>query len=79
MSQIQISVSVDDAHLLEIEKVSQELQSSGVTVEQTLSSIGVISGFIESALINNLYQIKGVKQVEQQGTYQLAPPDTGIQ
>lgn len=79
MSQIQISVSVDDAHLPEIEKISQELRSAGVSVEQTLSSIGVISGSIESKLINNLYQIKGVKQVEQQGTYQLAPPNSTIQ
>jgi hypothetical protein len=79
MSQVQISISVDDAHLPEIEKISQELRFAGVSVERTLSSIGVIIGSIEPKLINNLYQIKGVKQVEQQGTYQLAPPDSEIQ
>ena len=51
MSQVQISVSVDDAHLPEIEKIAQELRSAGVNVEQILSTIGVISGSIEPKLM----------------------------
>jgi hypothetical protein len=79
MSQIKISISVDDAHLSEIEKISQNLQSSGVNVEQTLPSIGIISGSIDPDLVNSLYQIEGVQKVEQQETYQLAPPSSHIQ
>jgi hypothetical protein len=79
MSQIKISISVDDAHLSEMEKISQNLRSSGVNVEQTLPSIGIINGSIDPDLVNSLYQIEGVQQVEQQGTYQLAPPSSDIQ
>lgn len=79
MSQVQISVSVDDAHLPQIEQVSQQLQLFGMNVEQTLSSIGVINGSIASDRLNHLYQVKGVQTVESQQTYQLAPPSSGVQ
>ena len=79
MSEVKISVCVDDAHLLNIEKISQQLQSSGVSVEQTLPSIGIINGSVDHGKIHSLYQIEGVKKVEQQETYQLAPPNSAIQ
>jgi hypothetical protein len=79
MSQVQISVSVDDAHLPQIEQISQQLQSSGMNVEQTLSTIGVINGSIPSDQLNSLYQIEGVQSVEPQQGYQLAPPNSDVQ
>jgi hypothetical protein len=79
MSQVQISVSVDDAHLPQIEQVSRQLQSSGMNVEQVLSSVGVINGSISSDQLNSLYQISGVQSVESQQTYQLAPPSSDAQ
>jgi hypothetical protein len=79
MSQVQISVSVDDAYLPQIEQISQQLQSFGMNVEQTLSSIGIINGSIESARLNSLDQIEGIKNVESQQGYQLAPPNSELQ
>lgn len=79
MSQVQVSVSVDDAYMSQIEQISQQLQSSGMNVEQTLSSIGVINGSIESDKVNSLYQIEGVQNVESQQGYQLAPPNSELQ
>lgn len=79
MSQVQVSVSVDNTHLSQIEQISQQLQSSGMNVEQTLSSIGVINGSIQSDRLNSLYQIEGVQNVETQQSYQLAPPSSDIQ
>jgi hypothetical protein len=79
MSQVQISVSVDDAHLSQIEQISEQLKSSGMNVEQTLSTIGVINGSIQSDRLNSLEQIEGVKSVEPQQGYQLAPPSSDIQ
>ncbi len=79
MSQIQVSVSVDNAHLSQIQQISQQLQSSGMNVEQTLSSIGVINGSIESDRLNSISQIEGVQNVESQQSYQLAPPSSDIQ
>lgn len=79
MSEVKISVSVDDAHLSQISQISQQLQSSGMNVEQTLSIIGVVSGSIDQNKLNNLYQIEGVKNVESQQGFQLAPPNSDIQ
>ncbi len=79
MSQVKISVSIDDAHLPQIQQISEHLQSSGMSIEQILSSIGVITGSIESEQVNNLYQIEGVQNVESQQTYQIAPPDSEVQ
>ena len=79
MSEIKICVSIDDAHLPQIQQISEQLQSSGMSVEETLSSIGVITGSIESEQVNNLYQIEGVQNVESQQTYQIAPPDSDVQ
>lgn len=79
MSKVQISVSVNNDRLAQIEQISQQLQSSGMDVQQTLSSIGVITGSIDSDLLNSLSQIDGVQSVEQQQGYQLAPPSSDIQ
>lgn len=79
MSEVRISVCVDDSHISEIEQISQKLRSSGMNVEQTLSTIGIVSGSIQSNKLNSLYQIEGVKNVEHQQSYQLAPPNFPIQ
>jgi hypothetical protein len=79
MSPIKISVSIKDENLSEIERISQNLQSHGLNVEQTLLNIGMITGSIETHLVDSLYQIHGVKQVERQESYQLPLPDSDIQ
>ena len=79
MSQVHVSISVDNAHLPQIEHISQQLQSSGMNVEQTLSSIGVINGSIKSDKLDSLYQIKGVQNIEPQQGYQLDPPNSELQ
>ncbi len=79
MFQVPIGVSIDDAHLPQIQQISEQLQASGMSVEETLSSIGVITGSIESEQVKNLYQIEGVQNVESQQSYQIAPPDSDVQ
>lgn len=79
MSKVEVSVSVDDTHLNQIEQISQQLRQSGMDVKQTLSSIGVINGSIESDRLDNLTQIEGVRSVERQQGYQLPPPSSPIQ
>ena len=79
MSQIKISISVDDAHVDQILEVAEGLRSLGMTVEQMLSIVGVISGSIDSEQVNRLYQVKGVQHIEPEQGYQLPPPDSDIQ
>lgn len=79
MPRIKVSVSVDDAHLAQILEVARRLQSAGLEIEQTLPSVGVISGSIEGDRVNSLYQITGVQQIEPERSYQLPPPDADVQ
>ena len=79
MSQVQICVSVDEAHLSQIQQIVEQLESSGMVVEQTLSSIGVINGSVNSEQLDRLAQIEGVTNVEPQQSYQLNPPNSEIQ
>jgi hypothetical protein len=79
MPKVKVSVSVDDAHVNQILKVAEGLQSVGMDVEQTLPSVGVISGSIASDQVNRLYQIEGVQHIEPERSYQLAPPDSDLQ
>ncbi len=79
MSKVEVSVSVDDAYLNQIEQISQRLKSFGMSVKQTLPSIGVINGSIESERLESLNQIEGVSSVELQQGYQLPPPSSPIQ
>jgi hypothetical protein len=79
MPKVKVSVSVDNAHIDQILEVSRGLQSVGMDVEQTLPSVGVISGSISSDQVNRLYQIEGVQHIESERSYQLAPPDSDVQ
>jgi hypothetical protein len=79
MSKIKVSISVDDAHINQISEIAKSLQSVGMDVEQTLPSIGVISGSISSDQVNRLDQIEGVQHVDPERSYQLAPPDSDVQ
>lgn len=79
MPKIKVSVSVDDTHVNQILKVAESLQSVGMDVEQTLPSVGIVSGSIASDQVNRLYQIEGVQHIEPERSYQLAPPDSDVQ
>ena len=79
MPKVKVSVSVDDAHVNQILKVAEGLQSVGMDVEQTLPNVGIISGSIASDQVNRLYQIEGVQHIEPEQGYQLAPPDSDVQ
>ena len=79
MPKVKVSVSVDDAHVNQILKVAEDLQLVGMDIEQTLPSVGIISGSIASDQVNRLYQIEGVQHIEPEQDYQLAPPDSDVQ
>lgn len=79
MSNVEVSVCVDDAHISQIEQIAQKLQSSGMKVTKTLPNIGMINGSIPSEQVDNVAEIEGVEAVERQQTYQLNPPSSHIQ
>lgn len=79
MAKIQVSVSVDEAHLDRIQAVAESLQTAGMEVEQTLAITGVILGAIEADQIEAISQVEGVQHVEPEREFQLPPPDSEVQ
>ena len=79
MNVVQITVSIDDAHLDRIYEVADRLKDSGMEVEQTMQIVGVVTGSIEAEKMSSLSSIEGVQNVEIEREYQLNPPESDIQ
>lgn len=79
MAEVNVIVSVDDAHLPDILEVAEDLRKAGVEVEQIMDTIGVITGSCNSQAVSTLAQIAGVAAVEKEQRYQLPPPNSEIQ
>jgi type II secretory pathway component GspD/PulD (secretin) len=71
-----IMVSVTDEYLNRINEVANSLTREGMKIEQTLSTVGIISGNIDEDKLVDIGQIPGVGSIEQERTYQLAPPNS---
>jgi alkylhydroperoxidase/carboxymuconolactone decarboxylase family protein YurZ len=79
MSRVNLSVTVDDAHQDQILAVAAALQAAGLQVEQTMETIGVITGTADASQISNLSRVAGVANVEQGQAVQLPPSDSPLQ
>lgn len=79
MSIINVSIAVDEAHQAQIMEVAAALQAQGMIVEQTMPSIGVITGTVEAGQLTGLSQVEGVMAVEQGQAVQLPPPESDLQ
>ncbi len=79
MDKIQVTVSLDEAHISQINQVADQLRAAGLEVDQVLSTIGIVTGSIESENMSSLSQVDGVESVEQDRTYKLAPPNSDVQ
>jgi hypothetical protein len=79
MSKVKVTISIDDARIDQISEVAKNLQSEGLDIEQTLPTVGVITGSIAIEDVNRLKEIVGVQQVEPERGFQLPPPDSNVQ
>lgn len=79
MTKINLSVSVDDAHLNQFSEVVKRCKDAGMEVREQMVTIGVISGSIDSSKIPALNNVEGVAHVEQSRDFQVAPPDNPVQ
>ena len=79
MDKVRVTVSVDEANLEQIDQVVEQLKAAGLEVEQTLSTVGVVTGVVEEEKMAALSEVTGVESVEVDRSYQLAPPDSEVQ
>jgi hypothetical protein len=76
---VNVNVSVDDAHVSQIDQVAAQLRAAGMHVDRTLAAIGSISGHVTGNLVQTLRKVPGVSAVEHDRSFQLPPPDAEIQ
>lgn len=79
MDKVKVTVSIDDAHVEQIDQVTKQLKSAGLDVEQTLPTLGIVTGSVETEKMSSLSKVTGVESVEVDKNYQLAPPDSDVQ
>jgi hypothetical protein len=74
-----VSVSIADGYLDQFAAVVRRCKKAGLRVEQQLKEIGIVTGSIDSARLDDLSRVEGVAGVERSRVYQIAPPDSEIQ
>lgn len=65
MAKVEILVTIEDAAGNSISKIADDCRAAGMSIEQQMSGVGMISGTIEKSNIGKLRQIKGVTDVEE--------------
>ena len=78
MDKMKLTVTVDDAHIDQTEKVAEALTKAGFTVEGTMPEVGAIFGAATADTAANLGGVEGVLEVRESGTVQLPPLDESI-
>ena len=74
-----ITVTIDDDHLARADEVADQLRAAGMTVEQVLGTVGIITGSVGPDQRASLEAVPGVAAVEDETTFQIAPPDAEVQ
>jgi hypothetical protein len=78
MDKVRLTVTLDDAHVAETDKVAAALASQGFTVESTIPAAGAIFGSATEESMARLGGVEGVREVRRSGAVQLPPLDESI-
>jgi hypothetical protein len=71
---INILVSVDEQYRKELNNITQELKSAGMTVAEVFSGSGVIAGAAAGGVLGKLRSVQGVASVEEEPTFEAQNP-----
>lgn len=74
-----VLVSVADEALADMSAVVDALRLAGLSVTEVLSSVGVVTGTVDSDRMSSLSAVPGVLAVEPERTIRLPPPDSPVQ
>lgn len=75
----EVTISVDDDHVGTLDAVAERLRAVGLSVDELLAEIGIITGRIAESRAGDLETVEGVAHVERSRSYQLPPPESDIQ
>jgi hypothetical protein len=74
-----ITVTVGDDHVGDVNGVAEQLKGAGMRVDQVLDAMGIITGSVPAKRRAALERLPGVASVEAEQTFQIPPPDADIQ
>ena len=74
-----VSITVDDSHLHVINRIAGQLSERGLTVDQVLDGLGMITGDAARERQPALREVPGVASVDEDVTFQLPAPHSPIQ
>jgi hypothetical protein len=76
---VRLTVTVADAQLGELDLVAARLREAGMTIDQVLGELGIITGSATPACRAVLAGLPGVDAVEDDRRHRLPPPDADVQ
>lgn len=65
MDKVRVNITIDDAHADQMDQMAEQLKGAGLEIEQTLSTLGIVTGSIEKDKVSALSEITGVEAVEE--------------
>jgi hypothetical protein len=74
-----VTVTVADDHLDSTDALAEQLRAAGMRVDQVMGAVGIITGSVPPAHRSSIESLPGVAAVEDETTFQLAPPDAEVQ
>ncbi|MGH3903014.1 MAG: hypothetical protein ACRDTE_02260 [Pseudonocardiaceae bacterium] len=74
-----ITVSVTDEQQANIDELAARLRAVGMEVDQVLPTVGVITGSVTRSQRTLIERAAGVAAVEDETSFQVAPPDSDVQ
>lgn len=74
---VDVTVTLIDG--ADVDAVVHRLREAGMAVDQALGAVGIVTGSVAGDRRAALQELDGVAAVEEAQTFQLPPPDAGIQ
>ena len=80
MTSVEVNITVDESHLEALDDVAERLCAAGLTLGQTLPTIGAITGTLDDPRrLDDLKAVQGVLAAELSRAIEAPPPDAPVQ
>lgn len=76
---ITVTVTATDEQMGRIDELAERLRGAGMTVEQVLGPVGMITGTVSPAQRSEITAVAGVGAIEDQAHFQLPDPGADVQ
>jgi hypothetical protein len=79
MGKVNLSIAVSDEHSHKFSNIVKKMKKAGLKVDEEMEGLGIVTGSIDSAKVDSLRDLEGVKHVEEQRNVHIPPPESSVQ